>query len=316
MQSPQPFDRRTLLRRLSFGLLGSALISRKASAVALDRLVEAHPASAVRRYHRRLRVHATILVLGVPIFKRNDVGAGCATVEIGSAGGETITALQFAAGSDPARAHGLNRLGLMRELVIEQNTKVSRSSYSGFMTSSPEKSLDQGKHAIEEHGNEIPCTLSSGESVDGETNATLRHFSMPGSTGWEEAATILKNVESAEDPRAHHDRSPSGPSATFLYAIRRAAIASEPASHCEFVHNGKVNQLVTRRQGTELSGSILDLRGEKLSDFSVWLDPSDPSGIPNRIEFRARSFLRLSFVADPPVEQAQAEIPWLLEQKG
>jgi hypothetical protein len=103
------------------------------------RLLESHPVRSVKRYHHLLRANATILILGVPIFKREDVGAGYAAVEIGVWRDQTVTALQFAAGSKPERARGLNRLGLMREAVLEQDGRLLRTSYAGFMTSSPEK---------------------------------------------------------------------------------------------------------------------------------------------------------------------------------
>src|SRR5271166_3843245 len=110
MQSAERSSRRALLQRWFSALLVSPFLAPKASAAAFDRLVEAHPAKAVQRYQRHLRVHATILLFGMPIFKRSDVGAGCATVEIGSAGNQTagnptMIGLQFAAGSTPERAH-------------------------------------------------------------------------------------------------------------------------------------------------------------------------------------------------------------------
>ena len=81
----------------------------------------------MKRYTRTYQATATILVLGLPIFKRKDVGSGCASVEFGCAGSQTVTALQFAAGSRPERARGLNRLGLMREAVVEQDGDAGRS---------------------------------------------------------------------------------------------------------------------------------------------------------------------------------------------
>jgi hypothetical protein len=65
-----------------------------------------------------------------------------------------------------------------------------------------------------------------------------------------------------------------------------------------------------------MNGTILDPSGEKVNEFSVWLDPGDPSGIPNRIEFHARSFLRLTFEAEPVAGQAQAALPWLIDGRG
>ena len=52
-----------------------------------------------------------------------------------------------------------------------------------------------------------------------------------------------------------------------------------------------------------LTGRILehateqDARGE--SNFRVWFHPNDAAGLPARIEFRPRSFLRLVFEQDP-----------------
>src|SRR5580693_7962718 len=104
------------------------------------------------------------------------------------------TALQFAAGSDPERARGLNRLGLMREVVVEQGARLLKTSYAGFMTSSPEKSLDQGRQALNA-ANEIPCTLGSGESGHGRTELSVRRFTLPGATRWTDAADILNSRE-------------------------------------------------------------------------------------------------------------------------
>ncbi len=316
MHSPERSSRRALLQGWFSGLLLSPFLSPEASAAAFDRLVEANPAGAVRRYQRHLRVHATILLFGVPIIKRTDVGAGCATVETGSAEDQRMIALQFAAGSTPERAHGLNRLGLMKEFVIERDARVNKSSYSGFMTSSPEKSLDQGKRAIESNGDALPCTLASGESVEGETAVSHLHFTVPRATGWTDTARILKKVEGAGDPRVRSEHSPVGPSATFLYAIRRAALDPAPKIRSEFCHEGKLHQLIARKQGSSMNGTILDPSGAKVNEFAVWLDPGDPSGIPNRIEFRARSFLRLTFEADPVATQAQAALPWLIDRQG
>src|SRR5262249_23043168 len=81
------------------------------------RLIEAHPGGSAKRYQRRFRVDAVILFLGVPIYRREDVGSGCATVETARCREQTVTALQFGAGSKPERSRGLNRLGLMQEAV-------------------------------------------------------------------------------------------------------------------------------------------------------------------------------------------------------
>lgn len=300
----------------------------------LRQLLGSHPARSVKRYHHFFRANATILILGVPIFKRDDVGAGSASVEIGAWRDQTVTALQFAAGSKPERARGLNRLGLMREVVIEQDQRLLNTSYVGFMTSSQEKSLDQGRRALNEAQAEIPCTLGRGESGSGGTELSVQRFTVPGATRWTGAADILdaldNQLEHSDSPVTHEKGSLFGPTATFLHAVHRAILEDASSARRQFCHNGKLHELITHKErrspvtpgaveelraAVRMTGAIRDQSGAGIAEFSVWFDPADPSGIPNRIEFRARSFLRLTFEVEPGFVEAQNALPWLLEQE-
>ena len=291
-----------------------------AEEIGVRRLLESYPASSVKRYLRPYQATATFLVFGVPIFKRKDVGSACACVEIGFAGDRTVSALQFAAGSNLERARGLNRLGLMREAVVEQDSRLLKTSYAGFLTSSPEKSLDQGRHALNTAATEMACTLGSGESELGRTELSVRRFTIPGATRWTDAVAILNSIEKDSlDALAHRATSAHGPCATFLYAIRRAALEEASKARRQFFHNGKLHELITEKHQADdsptaihMTGAIRDQSGAELSQFSVWFDPADPSGIPNRIEFRARSFLRLTFESEPSLTGAQPALPWLI----
>ena len=284
------------------------------------RLLESHPTSSVKRYLRHYQATAAILVFGMPIFKRKDVGSGCVSVEIGSAGDRTVTALQFAAGSKPERARGLNRLGLMREAVVEQDSRLLETSFAGFLTSSPEKSLDQGRQALNTAATEMPCTLGRGESGRDRTDLLVRRFTIPGATRWTDAEAILNSIEKeSRDTLARHTTSTQGPSATFLYAIRRAALEDASKARRQFFHNGKLHELITEKRpaadsptAIHMTGAIHDQSGAEIAQFSVWFDPADPSGIPNRIEFRARSFLRLTFESEPGLTGGEASLPWLI----
>ncbi len=297
-------------------------------------LLESHPAKSVKRYHHFFRANATIFFLGVPIFKRDDVGSGSASVEIGAWRDETVTALQFAAGSKPERARGLNRLGLMREAVIEQDRRLLKNSYAGFMTSSQEKSLDQGRRALNEGEAEIPCTLGLGESGNGRTELSVQRFTVPSATRWTGAADILDALENQADRNdsaaTHQKASLSGPTATFLHAVHRAILEDASSARRQFCHNGKLHELITHkdmrspaspdraedsRAAVRMTGVVRDQTGAAISEFSVWFDPTDPSGIPNRIEFHARSFLRLTFEVEPGVIEAQTNLRWLLDQQ-
>jgi hypothetical protein len=318
MRLPGPLSRRAFI---AYAFLVRRIL---ADETGVQRLLGDHPTKSVKRHLRHYRATASILVLGVPIFKRKDVGEGCACVETGACGDQTVTALQFAAGSKPERARGLNRLGLMREVVVEQASSLLKTSYAGFMTSSPEKSLDQGRQALNTGATEMPCLLGSGESARGRTELSVRRFTLPGATLWKDAAIILNSLEKeSPDNSAHHVSSALGPTATFLYAVHRAALEDAPTARRHFWHNGKLHELITEKHRpsppssgeVRMAGSVRDPSGAETCQFSVWFDPADPSGIPNRIEFRARSFLRLTFESDPVdpgFTEARPTLPWMI----
>jgi hypothetical protein len=52
-----------------------------------------------------------------------------------------------------------------------------------------------------------------------------------------------------------------------------------------------------------LRGEIRDDAGIKCADFHASYAMDDGNGIPSRIEYRARPFLRLVFEADPAADQ-------------
>ena len=63
----------------------------------------------------------------------------------------------------------------------------------------------------------------------------------------------------------------------------------------------------------QVNGVILDRTGSKKSEFTIWIDPNDSSGLPTRIEFYARSYLRLTLEAHPASEAET--LPWLLKEE-
>ena len=85
---------------------------------------------------KRYRADAVIL-LGIPIFKLAGVGSGQVAVEETGEGAQARRTLFFAAGSDPKRAHGLARLGWMREVTHAPETMPAETEYFGVLTSSP-----------------------------------------------------------------------------------------------------------------------------------------------------------------------------------
>ena len=78
-------------------------------------------------FQRRYRMDATILLLGAPLFTREGAGGWYASVELFHDPNATAMALQFAAGSFPARAHGLNRFGILREGLVDRGEASAAS---------------------------------------------------------------------------------------------------------------------------------------------------------------------------------------------
>src|SRR5262245_25913144 len=98
------FSRRTLLRcALRWISVFPGCVRNAAAAAAPTRKAEFHTVlERFRRttaYQRHYRVHATVLMLGVPVLSRRDVGGGYASVETGFAGGVQAVGLQFAVGA-------------------------------------------------------------------------------------------------------------------------------------------------------------------------------------------------------------------------
>ena len=112
---------------------------------------------ASRTTSRTYRADAVILLLGITVFRRAGVGGGKASLEETGEGASLSRTLFFAGGSDPARAHGLSRLGWMREVVLGPASAPSEATYFGVLTSSPEESLEHARQSV--------ATPASGRSI-------------------------------------------------------------------------------------------------------------------------------------------------------
>jgi hypothetical protein len=187
-------------------------------AASVHDLLATHPAKIVSRYQRHFRVHAAVLVLGLPIFRREDVGAGCASVERGDNDDASVTALQFAAGSRPERARGLNRFGVHHEAAVHRNGLLTGTAYAGFLTSSPEKSLEEAHGAFSAPGL-IPCSFSKGSSAEGRTEQARGRFSVRAIEHWKMRQPCLPGRNKRPVPSVM-----SGPSAQArLFCMRCTA---------------------------------------------------------------------------------------------
>jgi hypothetical protein len=305
------FNRRGFLRSWVVSLLGKRSAASPRSA-ALDPIAFTLRGLAPEaRFERRYRMDATILLVGAPLFTRERAGGGYASVEIGRDRGAPAIALQFAAGSFPARAHGLNRFGILREAVVER-PGASEFSFAGLMTRSREESFEQARKALEASGGAegvVARGTSSGSGPGTTVQSWIENIDLAPGSNWSNLSGALSEAL-RQEPRTLARETASGEATTFLHAIRAAALCRQAIVTREFLHAGKLYRLETRRrreQPLELEGVIRDFAGARHAQFRTAYAAGDESGIPTRIEYRPRSFLRLTFELEP--EATQPVIP-------
>jgi len=249
---------------------------------------------------RHYRVNVTVTALGIPFFRRSEVGGGYASIETGSAAGAVGTALQFAAGSWPERSAGLNRFGMFREALVERALGDNERAFAGFITSSKEENLGEARSALKSNTGGTALAIAWGGARAGSAWFRVKTREVPLSCNWLEADRVLSDLVREGSTGAPHVVAATTTS-TFLTAMRRAALSKSPSLQSPFLHNGKNYGLHTswRSNSTgELEGQIRNERGVVTADFRTAYEPGDQSGLPIRIDYHARSFLRLTFEAN------------------
>jgi hypothetical protein len=243
---------------------------------------------------KHYQASATVVICGIPIFTRQNVGAGYASAEIGQSGADTAVGLQFAAGSWPDRARGLNRFGILEEAVIERGG-VREIAFAGLITRSMEKTLEQAKHALDNQGGkETDIVLTRGEARNGSLRGWTENLRIPGQPLWTRGVSVLNELLEHR-PETTAKEANVATASTFLHSIRTAAL-HPGASNIRLTHAGKLYTLETRwTQARAMTGVLRDSDGARSSEFRAHYAADDPSGIPQKIEYSARSYLRLTF---------------------
>ena len=300
MRSPRTPSRRTLVKSLV------AFFTLRRPGTAADERFEdgvRQTLTGLRRstvQQRHYRVNITVTALGIPFFRRSEVGGGYASVETGSGAGVVGTALQFAAGSWPERSAGLNRFGIFREALVERALGDDERAFAGFITSSKEENLGEARSALKSNTAGTALAVAWGGARAGSAWFHVKTREVPLSCNWLGADRVLSDLVREGTTGAPHVV--AGTTASpFLTAMRRAALSREPSLQSPFFHNGKRYELHTRwssNSSGELEGQIRNERGVVTADFRTAYEPGDQSGLPIRIDYHARSFLRLTFEAN------------------
>jgi len=242
------------------------------------------------------RVNAAVVVAYVPVLFKQNVGGACLTVEQTAVGQETVTRLDFAAGTWPHRLKGFNRFGATRETVREENGALTESAYVSFMASSHEKNFSEAREAFRTSPHSLPITVAQGRSTSAGCVFRIEHSTVPADSSWQDCLDLADAFEQTPLPPA----APDGECAarvlpTFLYTLRRVLLSDPPAATTFYTHNGKVYRLRTRSQVAPYSNQVvLDCSISGGTEFKLWLDSRNRNALPLKIEFRPKSFLRLT----------------------
>jgi hypothetical protein len=276
---------------------------------------DARPAESAggptRTITRTYRADATILFLGITIYRRAGVGGGKASLEETGEAAALRRTLFFAAGSDPKRAHGLSRLGWMREVVRGDAATPSEAVYFGVLTSSPEESLEHARKSVAAPpaGRSIFSAVS-GRNTAGHSRSAVTHFEYAASAIWSDRG-LIDHAQSMFDTNVDWRETswPNAPQTPPTFLLQLATLLQQHKRHASgrYVYGEQEYLLELEAQPTSrgrerllpVRGKIRNLRTRHETPFRVWLEDDSASIVPVRIEFQPRSFLRLTFEAVP-----------------
>ncbi len=267
---------------------------------------------------RRYRADASILVLSVPLFHRSDVGGGSVVWRepANSTNGKIRRNLEFLGYSKPDRAAGLNRLGFIQE------TSGDNTTYFGLMSSSPEESMEAARKSLKSDKKDVAFTAIDGRIAPSSVETLTATFLAPGRMSVEGREELVGRARRAlgEAVKKAPDFDPRRTAAQpFLHSLAAALIdGGNRTTH--FTFSGRLYRLLIESSpdpqattvfrerkllpntGTvvRVSGRLRREAGGKESKFRVWVEQGAAHPIPLRIEYRPRSYLRLTFEVVAP----------------
>ncbi len=291
---------------------------------ALDEIAGLRPRGpATYRFHR-YRVNATVLFLSIPLFSKTNVGGACAIVEYGVDPEGTVTGLQFGAGSWPDQLKGFNRFGMTEEVVRENHAGIVESAYLSFMTSSREEKFSEARDAYLASPNTLVLTVAHGKSNASGCTAEVEHHQEPATYAWSKCPDLIDRLR-RELPFTNATVSTEHPGRalpTFLFSVRHAILAGPGKTTALYVHNAKVYRLRTESHLDPRSGQLAlightALEGDRSeSEFRLSVATGDDSALPLRIEFRPKSYLKLTLEADSTLDKVRPFRPLFSQEKS
>jgi len=269
---------------------------------------------------RRYRADAQVLILSLPILRRSGVGGGRVVWREWQDPARLMRLLEFTGYSNPERAAGLNRLGLIREKSSREDNAIRDSSYFGVMTASPEDSAAEAHKALHSTATEAAYTAIRGRIADGQVETATAHFTAPARLSPDRRNDLFARAElvlSTAPTKPPEFRVNGAIPALFLHALADVLRTPE-RSQTQYVYSGRLYRLWVRRAAdpkaaayfqergiiragagvVRVAGKVRREAGGKETDFRLWIEEGAAQPVPLRIDFQPKSYLRLVMEAE------------------
>jgi hypothetical protein len=252
----------------------------------------------------RYRVDAALSIFGASLITIRGVGSAAAMLEQREEDSHGTVNLRFAGGSDRQRAHGIVYAGSLEESASHLHSALCEVNYFGFVTASPSEKSDAQQFAEMKSRTGCVFVAVEGRHELGAAHSKRATVSLP-AANWPDldglcgqVRTLFSTQEVTRTGLSYPDAVP----ATFLYTVYSAIRSPQNRVTLPYVHNGRLYRLETEKSIdasglARLNGKIHDLSKKSTSTFRLWSEPS--SDLPVRIEFQARSCLRLILEKEP-----------------
>ncbi|MGD1091009.1 MAG: hypothetical protein ABSB35_03340, partial [Bryobacteraceae bacterium] len=228
--------------------------------------------------------------------------------------------------STPERVHGVNKAGYIEEVIVERGSTPVEAAYFGFITSSREESFEEARQRLVagHSGGSIRYTAAEGLYRPGEVKTSVASVVVPDRDSLDRAG-LIRQIRSRfcrdgllkQELRTTTEGRGSAPS-TFLYAVRRAVLARAPRFECTYIHHGRQFNLRTDKNPVAHPENVVRMVGQVReqgtrsgASFKIWFEDGPEPGLPLRIEYQPRPYLRINLEHDPasdPGNERQEEI--------
>jgi hypothetical protein len=264
---------------------------------------------------RRYRADARILLLGVPVLHREQVGGGSVLWSEFDADGSTRL-LEFNGYSLPERAAGLNRVGFIREMSRKRPGPGGECIYFGVMTASPEESADEARKALHSNEKEQIYTAIDGRIGGGETETTTARFHAPATMSGQQSGELMERARRALEQAPRIGARPQAAECcqSFLQTLA-ALLPGTGTVEGRYVYSGHPYRMKLTRSAdakatayfrerrvigeskgvTRVSGIVWRESGGKESEFRLWIPAGEEKPLPLRIEYQPKRYLQLTF---------------------